>query len=36
MTDVEAGGSTVFPEIGVQLVPEKVVEFGPSFFSFIL
>jgi len=24
MTDVEAGGATVFPEIGLRLVPEKV------------
>ena len=24
MTDVEAGGATVFPEIGLSLVPEKV------------
>jgi len=24
MTDVEAGGATVFPEIGLSLVPKKV------------
>jgi len=23
MTDVEAGGATVFPELGLRLVPEK-------------
>jgi len=28
MTDVDAGGYTVFPEIGVKLIPRKVTLSG--------